>query len=290
MAEFKFSCPKCRQHIQCDANYSGMQIDCPLCKKSVVVPQEPRAAAPPVPAKSQTLRNVIVIAGLLVVLAGLVVVVRFGYVKIRTQFKRGHFPPGLVSLWSGEDNAIDSIGGNNGKLTGKVTYRKGRIGQAFVFDGGKEWVDLGNPASLQLQDFTIATWIKRANTSYVSDNNHNAMIFCHGVGGYGLYLNPSGRPVMSKIGISGPASDKAITDTGWHHLAVTKSGNTVVFYVDGVAYPAPAYTVKFAFSKNAFIGGKDQKYWECTFAGLIDEVGVYNRALSDSEIQAIYKE
>jgi len=47
MAEFKFSCPQCGQHIQCDTGYSGMQINCPTCQQAIVVPQAPRSAAAP---------------------------------------------------------------------------------------------------------------------------------------------------------------------------------------------------------------------------------------------------
>jgi outer membrane lipoprotein-sorting protein len=47
MAEFKFSCPQCGQHIQCDSGYSGMQINCPSCQQAIVVPQAPRSAAAP---------------------------------------------------------------------------------------------------------------------------------------------------------------------------------------------------------------------------------------------------
>jgi hypothetical protein len=286
MAEFKFSCPQCNQHIQCDASYVGMQIDCPICKQAIVVPH---AATPPVSPKSRTLRNVLVISAAMVVLAGLAGGGWYGYSKIKAHIERGHLPPGLVALWSGEGNANDSVGGNNGKLMGNVAYGKGQIGQAFVFDGSKDWVDVGNPPGLHLQDFTITAWIKRANTSFVTEiQNHICMIFCFGTGGYGLDLNPAGRPGLNKVGTKGTSPQKLITDTGWHHLAVTKSGSTVIFYIDGIAYPAPPYDQEFDFSKNAFIGGKNERGWENTFAGLIDEVGIYNRALSASEIQAVY--
>jgi hypothetical protein len=290
MAEFKFSCPQCGQHIQCDTSYSGMQIDCPICKQAIVVPQIPRAAMSSVPEKSHSLRNILVIAAVMVVLVGLAGGGWYGYSKIKMHIKRGRLPPGLVSLWSGEGNVNDSVGGNNGKLAGNVTYGKGQVGQAFVFDGGKDWVSVGNPASLQLQDFTITAWIKRANTSYVSDNNNNAMIFSHGFKGYGLFLTTSGNPELGRLGIEGTKPDKAIMDTDWHHLAVTKSGSAVVFYIDGMAYPAPAYEQIFEFSSGASIGGKNAGKWADTFAGLIDEVGIYNRPLSASEIQAIYTE
>ena len=65
-----------------------------------------------------------------------------------------------------------------------------------------------------------------ANTSYLH--------------GQGLVLHQMGSPTD----LNGPS----ITDTNWHHVAVTKIGGTVVFYVDGVAYPAPTYNATFTFS------------------------------------------
>jgi hypothetical protein len=50
MAEFKFSCPQCDQHILCDTDHSGLQINCPSCQQLIVIPPAPHsAAAPPAP-------------------------------------------------------------------------------------------------------------------------------------------------------------------------------------------------------------------------------------------------
>jgi hypothetical protein len=51
MSEIKFACPSCQQHIQADAGYAGMQIDCPACKAKMIVPGTRPApmAAPPAP-------------------------------------------------------------------------------------------------------------------------------------------------------------------------------------------------------------------------------------------------
>ena len=113
MAEFKFSCPQCGQHIQCDAAYSGAQINCPSCQQAIVVPQATSTAAappatppslsiparqnapaatafrrsgapggqPPVQAKSHLLRNVLIITASIVVLAALGFSGWFGYSK-----------------------------------------------------------------------------------------------------------------------------------------------------------------------------------------------------------------
>src|SRR5262249_27527343 len=80
-------------------------------------------------------------------------------------------PAGLVSWWRAESSATDAVGGNNGTIagTGTVTYGPGIVGQAFVFDGThRDRIDLGNPASLQLQDFTLEAWIKRTSPTITS--------------------------------------------------------------------------------------------------------------------------
>jgi len=45
MSEFKFSCPHCEQHIQCDDKFSGKQIQCPGCNHLIVIPASPTQAA-----------------------------------------------------------------------------------------------------------------------------------------------------------------------------------------------------------------------------------------------------
>src|SRR4029079_18477748 len=110
-------------------------------------------------------------------------------------------------------------------------------------------------------------------------------IFGYDSGGFGLYLDPSGYPALTKTGFNNVTADFAITDTNLHHLAVTKSGSTVVFYIDGVPHPATPYEPGFTFSSDAYIGGLNNNY---TFLGTVDELGFYSRALAASEVQAIY--
>jgi hypothetical protein len=290
MAEFKFSCPFCGQNVHCDTSNSGTQIHCPSCKEAITVP--PGAAVFLASAKSRILRNILMIAAAVVVLAALVTAGWFGYTKYKIHSKQSHLPSGLVALWSGEGDANDSAGGNNGELTGDATYEKGKVGRAFALDGTRGTsVNVGNPVQLQLQDFTITLWIKRDNTESVSADFPRSVIFGYGQDGYALYFNSGGAPILSKYNVRGgeTKSRAAIKDTNWHHLAVTKSGTTVVFYVDGVAFPATnaKYDAEFAFSTDAAIGASGANSI-LNFWGLIDEVGIYNRALSGSEIKAIY--
>jgi hypothetical protein len=196
-------------------------------------------------------------------------------------------PAGIVSWWKGEGNALDATGTNNGTLTGSVSYGPGQAGQGFVFSAANSAVLVGNPANLQLQNFTIEAWIQRSSSSFFSLSGGDACLIGNGYNGYGFGFHSSGTLFLSLIGISEVTVPSGITDTNWHHVAVTKTGTTVVFYVDGVAYPAPAYSAVFSFTSDIGIGAFGSNL-TAGFYGTIDELAVYNRALSGNEIQAIF--
>ena len=110
-------------------------------------------------------------------------------------------PTNLISWWRAEDFAVDQVSGNHGTLVGNATFGPGLVGQGFVFDGSGDFVSLGNPATLQSQDFTIEAWIQRASPSIVSSSaTGSALILGYGSGGYGFGLLNDGRLFLTKGG------------------------------------------------------------------------------------------
>lgn len=203
--------------------------------------------------------------------------------------------PGIISWWRGENSTLDEADGNHGTLVGNATYGPGMVGQAFVFDGYADRVHLGNPANLQIQDFTLEAWVRRSSTTDISfDDNTGGVgeggeIIMYGQGGYGVGLTDNGWIFLTRVQIDGTIVGPAITDTAWHHLACTKSGSTVWFYVDGVRLPPPVpspYVTTFTFTTPIAIGARGDG--PGTFYGRIDEPSIYRRALSASEIRAIF--
>ena len=196
-------------------------------------------------------------------------------------------PPGMVGWWPGDNSAIDIQGGNNGTPENGVTFVPGKVGQAFSLNGTDQDVLIGNPPSLQLQDFTIDAWVQRASASVVSlseSGGPGGLIFSYGTGGYGLGLLDDGSIFLSNIGFDGvQTSTLKVADTNFHHVAVTKSGTAVTFFLDGVA-ESFSYTTTFTFTTNAYIGQTGTN----TFYGLLDEVEVFNRAITATEIANIY--
>lgn len=210
-------------------------------------------------------------------------------------------PSGLISWWPGDENANDIIGGNLGTLQNGTTFATGKVGSSFSLDGVDDNVVIGNPANLRLQDFTIDAWIK-LNT--LSIDGFTERIAGYSIGGYGFFLagpvvvNPNGATAvrqlsLDKAGFDMVAAPLAVNDLGWHHVAVTKNGGTVIFYLDGVSgaaerggLPIASYDPGFVFNTNFMLGNLDGQVQP--FPGLLDEVEVFNRALSSTEIQSIY--
>ena len=203
----------------------------------------------------------------------------------------GCIPPaaGLVSWWPGEQATTDSVSSNHGILGGNATYAAGLVGSGFAFDGDRDGVSLGNPTSLQLQNFTIEAWIKRGSTTLCSLDQvqgPGGVMLSYGFGGYGFGVFDSGELFLTEIGLTYIGSPLFVTDTNYHHVAVTKAGGAVTFYLDGVASPVANYNPVFQFVTEATIGAVSADRRN-SFLGRVDELAVYSRALSSGEIQSI---
>ena len=196
-------------------------------------------------------------------------------------------PSGLVSWWRAETcNAIDIVGGNNGTLGKGVTCVPGEVGQAFNFSADQQMIVVGNPPNLQLQNFSIEAWIQRASASVASSDptSPTPLLFGYGHGGYGLGVFPGGELFLTQVDFGNVDATVGVTDTAWHHVAVTASGGTVAFYIDGVEYPAAGVTIPFTSSppRRPLAARADNlgANGNASFLGAIDEMSVYSRALA----------
>jgi len=199
-------------------------------------------------------------------------------------------PADLAAWWRFENNAVDFQSGTSGNLAGNPIFAPAQVRTGILLDGDGDAVALGNPTNLWLQDFTIEAWVKRSDVIRASKTSPFGVIFGGGYGNYGLFMWNNGDLQLSKGGANNVTVGTSITDTNYHHLAVTKSGSVVVFYVDGVSFPAPAYNPTFEFYSTMQIGSGvliDGAYTS-SFWGGIDELSIFNRPLSASEIASIY--
>ena len=180
----------------------------------------------------------------------------------------------------------DSSGNNNtGTLTNGPTWTTGKIGGALSFDGVNDYVDLGNPLSLRpVNQITISAWINPTDVStsktIVSKDITGAVDYffrVQGPGGVrcnfeGLVLDLVGNYVLTNV---------------WQHLACTYDGSIVSIYKDGILLGSSAASAVTYSDSGASIniGRRDEGGGGLYFPGLIDDLRIYNRALSQAEIQ-----
>ncbi len=182
--------------------------------------------------------------------------------------------------------ATDSSSANNpGAVNGATRTADGRFGRALSFDGVNDRVDVADSASLDLTSgMTLEAWVRPTSVS----GWRTGIVKERGTGGHVYALYPSGgaAPVAENYVVStynSAPSGSALPVNTWTHLASTYDGSMLRLYVNGEQRAATPVSGAMAATTNPLrIGG--HAAWGEYFAGLIDEVRVYNRALSAAEI------
>ncbi len=201
-------------------------------------------------------------------------------------------PTGLVAAYGFEEGSGTSVGdqsgsGNGGTISGATWTTSGRYGQALTFDGVNDLVTVPDAASLDLTTgMTLEAWVNPTaltgwRTAVLKEQPANLV--------YGLYANRSSNRPNAQVFVSG--ADRNVDGTTllplntWSHLAATYDGTTIRLYVNGAQVGQQAQTGPIATSTGALrVGGTT--IWSEWFAGRIDEVRVYNRALTVAQVQA----
>jgi hypothetical protein len=208
-------------------------------------------------------------------------------------------PPGLVSWWRGEGNALDQVGGNNGVLLNGVGFDAGAVGQAFRFNGTDSYVEVPDSPALRLTNqVTIEFWVKRQDLQKEDYIINKGGDYTRGALNYGVTITqPQWGSKLAFTFAGGARHSLSITDLNWHHCAVTARNGDVdpSFYVDGVQQPVTlrqgASTINLYASTAALdIGAQvdPASGWLFYSEALVDELSIYNRVLALAEIQAIY--
>ncbi len=204
-------------------------------------------------------------------------------------------PANLVSSWSAEGNANDKQGLNNGTLQNGTTFSSGKIGQAFSLDGLNDYVRIPDSASLHPGNVTLEAWINFSANPGVNvifaKTVGNGVLDSHAV----FYEGGRLQAVIGDLNSEGPRLQYAFAPVLgiWYHVAYTfdDASNTQVLYLNGVAAVTGTVTKSIGYDNHPFLIGADTENGaEGTFPfpGLIDETSIYDRALSQAEIQSIF--
>ena len=200
-------------------------------------------------------------------------------------------PPGLVAAYGFDEasgaTVTDASGnGRTGTLTGATRTTSGRFGGALSFDGINDWVTVPDNNALDLTTgITMSAWV---NPTAIG-SAFRTVLMKERPGGliYTLYAGDGTGKASGHVFTSSEQRVNGTVNTpvgSWTHLATSWDGTTLRLYVNGVQAATRAVSGTLRTSTGELrIGGN--AVWSEWFAGRIDDVRLYSRALSVAEIQ-----
>ena len=201
-------------------------------------------------------------------------------------------PPGLVGAWAfaegnGTTTADSSGNGNAGTLLGASWTTLGRYGNALSFNGTNSQVRVADSASLDLTTaMTLSAWIEPT-----ASQSGWRTILQHETDAYFLNASNSNGPLLPSGGGNFGGTTQFLSGTtanpvnAWTYVTTTYDGATVRLYINGTQVASRAATGAIQTTNSPLWIGGNSPYGEY-FQGLIDEARVYNRALTQAEVQS----
>jgi hypothetical protein len=215
---------------------------------------------------------------------------------------------GLVGLWSFDGADISgttvydrSSSGNNGTLNNSPLPIKGKIGQGLDFSG-TNYVTLGSSLNQAGGSYSVSTWIKPSNLVGCSNGLGDFCGILNAVGAgtndFWFGITSSGKLEWAIVGPSSNSYQRVDTGSGgtqivagtWYHLVIVynSSGPTYAIYLNAVSQPLQSGVAGSA-AGGTKIGAELAGNSTYSFRGIIDDMRMYNRALSAAEVGLLYR-
>lgn len=201
---------------------------------------------------------------------------------------------GLVAAYSFNENSgtiiTDTSGnGNNGTLSQATWYASGKFGSALSFNGTSAYASVPDSSSLDLTNrMTLQAWVRPTASSgwrtVMLKENSSELI-------YGMYARessnkPSGwiRTTTTTGSSLSAGATPSLPLNAWSHMTTTYDGSNLRLYINGTLRATRAVTGNMPVSSNPLKFGGNA-IWGEYFAGQLDNIRIYNRALTAAEIQ-----
>ena len=179
--------------------------------------------------------------------------------------------------------------GNDGTVYG-ASWVDGKFGKALSFDGVDDYVKVPDSESLDITDeITVLMWVKQSTTptsnAYIIDK-HDAQAT-----DWGIYVDADSKIIFQSYGTSDNyvTTGYSLPNGEWKHIVFTWDGNIIKLFVDGEEKYSQELTGSFTTSTNPIEIGRKIGNNDYCWNGIIDEVRIYDRALSGEEIRALYE-
>jgi hypothetical protein len=193
--------------------------------------------------------------------------------------------------------------GNNGVVNGATLTmdRKGNINSAYNFDGNSSFIEVPNNATLNPSSITISLWVKLNSYSHSGNVQIQSLIFKRNTRtdyfeGYQIRLESGSNVICSSVascsGTEIGACNNDITGLSqWDHLVMTADASQMNFYVNGTLKSSMSVGFQLCYDNlPLYFGRTNQSQFEGFLNGVLDDIRIYNRTLSKSEIQQLYNE
>ncbi|MDP6597808.1 MAG: LamG domain-containing protein [Candidatus Poribacteria bacterium] len=222
------------------------------------------------------------------------------FVSILVEQSSAKVEPGAVlGIWLLDENkggvATDSSkNGRDGKMTGSLKVVKAKFDQGFEFEGKlNNYVSVPHDKSLNLEKFTITYWCQMGGSgkwqipvqkvdNAAGGSHRNVDFQTPPAGGnVSVYFSQGANQWRGANGKT------EVSDEKWHHTAGSYDGKKLLLYVDGVQEAEGSHKGKPDFMDDPLMLGGG-RLWP--FKGIIDDIGLFNKALSIDEIKTIMKE
>jgi len=203
----------------------------------------------------------------------------------------------LIAYYPFNGNANDESGnGNHGTVHGATLTHDlyGSPYSAYSFDGIDDYIKIPDSASFNFNyPITLSAWI------YLNDNSKGGIVGQWGYGGLAgdaflLYIRNTKLstylPRPGELSHYELQSNNSLVTNKWYFVSMVSTGSLVTLYINGNEDKSEAVTVEQVDSEREVIIGLEERFYGTSnyFNGIIDEVRIYNHALSASEIQALY--
>jgi hypothetical protein len=199
-----------------------------------------------------------------------------------------NLPSGLISWWRAEGNTADETGAHPGTALGGLTYTNGQFGQCFVLDGVAAAVGLGS--WFNLQQFTLSLWVNPGENQMgyadLMDNYHTTSVSW-----------PIQYQNIQEGGISrwqwGPNGGGVINFDirigNWQHLVIARDGTLgTTVYTNGVPAGSTTGYSPIPYDGSEFLYLGRHAIFGRYFKGNVDELMIFNRALTASDVSSLY--
>jgi hypothetical protein len=199
----------------------------------------------------------------------------------------------VVSAWHLNSDATDSKGSNNGTWSGTSAYTTGIGGTNSGSFDGSSYISISNPTTLQFttNDFSVSGWFKTTSDNGIILDERNAGVW----NGYDCYIS-NGR-FRAFIGEPNFTNYREVTTTAtfndgqWHNFVFVRQGSEITaVYIDGtnqeISTESVGTVTSVANTGDLVLGARAD--FLAPFTGAIDDVAIWDRALTAGEISALY--